>query len=783
MKIYRKLFFSAFIMFIIGAMPILIVSGGQYLYMGDYNVQIVPFWEYINQNWKNGMPAIDYNSDLGMNYLASYSFYGLSSPYTLLSLIFPAKVLPYAMTFVNALKFAVAAVAAGIYCGQYVKKKDSVYLCGLLYAFSGQQLFNLVYHFSDAVSLFPLLLYSFDKLIHENKRLGFALMTAVCAFTNYFFFFSEVIFVVIYFIVKIISKQIKLSPKLFGIISFEAIIGTLCAMIIYLPTLACLNKNSRASHLIFDSNLLAYENEGTVWKIIQSAFFIPDSSGLGLVFDNRDLNLASISLYIPFFSVIGILAIAKKNKQSWYNILLYICAMFAVVPILNSVFSAFNSTYYARWFFMPLLIMTMMTGIYIDDIDQLEIKNELKLTTVIVCLFSAYSVYLCIKQSYSTEIKIRSFANIMVSVLALVFLYLYKYHSKGNSFNFKQLKQIVCVFCIIPFIIHSIITAFYADSGEFITNQINNVSNDNNDINLKSSEFFRTTQNSDCKTYLYGYPSIDLFHSLVTASSTNFWSLAGRYRESNGVFDETDFAARSLLSVKYDLYYNQPGVGGIEVEASDVDYKQFGYKLIDIQNKYLIYENENYIPMGFTFDYYIDESKIKKLNIKDINAKENKLIDNEKNQKLMLKAIMLDKQQISKYSDILEELPDDLKKDTSDETYAADCENRRKNAGYEFTADKNGFTSKINLQRDNLVFYSVAYDSGYTAYVDGKETEIEKVFGGLCAVKVPKGDHTVRFDYTVKGLKEGKIITLCALGAFVIYAVYVLTASRKKKNK
>ena len=39
-----------------------------------------------------------------------------------------------------------------------------------------------------------------------------------------------------------------------------------------------------------------------------------------------------------------------------------ICAVIALVPVLNSVFSAFNAAYYARWFYMPLLIMSAMTA-------------------------------------------------------------------------------------------------------------------------------------------------------------------------------------------------------------------------------------------------------------------------------------------------------------------------------------------------------------------------------------------------------------------------------------
>ena len=45
------------------------------------------------------------------------------------------------------------------------------------------------------------------------------------------------------------------------------------------------------------------------------------------------------------------------------------CAVFALVPVLNSAFYAFNASYYARWYYMPLLIMAAMTVNAWEDPD------------------------------------------------------------------------------------------------------------------------------------------------------------------------------------------------------------------------------------------------------------------------------------------------------------------------------------------------------------------------------------------------------------------------------
>ena len=90
------------------------------------------------------------------------------------------------------------------------------------------------------------------------------------------------------------------------------------------------------------------------------------------------------------------------------------------------------------------------------------------------------------------------------------------------------------------------------------------------------------------------------------------------------------------------------------------------------------------------------------------------------------------------------ELSEELREDTSYETYVKDCEARRSMAAYEFSPDGKGFTSRIDAKRDELVLYTVPWSKGFTASIDGEIVPIEKVYGGLCAVYVPQGDHTVR---------------------------------------
>lgn len=68
---------------------------------------------------------------------------------------------------------------------------------------------------------------------------------------------------------------------------------------------------------------------------------------------------------------------------------------------------------------------------------------------------------------------------------------------------------------------------------------------------------------------------------------------------------------RSLLSTRYLFDYANEDPDYQEYKSSgdfflvDGETKMPGWSYIDKQNGFLIYENDNYIPMGFTYDQYM----------------------------------------------------------------------------------------------------------------------------------------------------------------------------------
>ena len=81
---------------------------------------------------------------------------------------------------------------------RFVRNKNAALIGGLLYAFSGFQVFNIFFnHFQDVTAFFPLMLIAMEEHINNNRKGVFALTVALMGMINYFFFTGQAVFLVI----------------------------------------------------------------------------------------------------------------------------------------------------------------------------------------------------------------------------------------------------------------------------------------------------------------------------------------------------------------------------------------------------------------------------------------------------------------------------------------------------------------------------------------------------------------------------------------------------------
>jgi uncharacterized membrane protein YfhO len=87
----------------------------------------------------------------------------------------------------------------------------------------------------------------------------------------------------------------------------------------------------------------------------------------------------------------------------------------------------------------------------------------------------------------------------------------------------------------------------------------------------------------------------------------------------------------------------------------------------------------------------------------------------------------------------------------------------------------------MDSDEDGLMFTSIPYDEGWTAYVDGEKTELTSVAGAFVALNLTAGAHIIEFKYFPRGLKSGIMLTLLGWLAFAF--VINFKGTKKKARK
>ncbi|WP_243007271.1 MULTISPECIES: YfhO family protein [Anaerotruncus] len=748
----RKAFFLALLTAALIFIPFMVYDKGYFFFFGDFNVQQIPFYKLAHEAVRTGDIFWNWYTDLGANFIGSYSFYLLGSPFFWLTIPFPTEFVPHLMAPLLILKHACAAATSALYLKRFVKTREYVVMGAILYAFSGFAVYNIFFnHFHEAIVFFPLLLVGMEELVTENRRGIFALAVAINAIVNYWFFIGEVVFVLIYFAFRSFSRDWRMTLKKFFWVAFESVVGMLLAMFLFLPSALAILGNPRTggTELLDGWNFWLYWHAQLYPAIITSMFFPPDLPSRPNLFPDRGAKWASLSAWLPLFSMTGVIAYVQ-SKRDWLRKILLFCLACALLPGLNSMFIMFNNSYYARWYYMPILLMAMATMIALEN-RSINLERGFKITAVFTAAVTAILGLTPIIDSAGkvslglTKYPERFAAIAAISLLGLAALILIIRRYRETKLFSRILTCALCFVCVTYSITFIAMGKCHSDYPDFLRDT---ALDGRYQIDLPQEQFARADiyQGMDNLGMYWHLPNIQAFHSIVPVSIMEFYPDVGVKRDVSSKPETKYYQLRSLLSVRW-LF--------IADDKEEQD-PMPGYSFYDQQIGFNIYENDYYIPMGFTYDYYITETQLN-------------TVDEAQRSAVLLRAMALDKEDAVQNDDLLEEMPPEYYEYLGEEDFYIDAENRRATAAESFEIDNRGFTAQIDLPRENLVFFSVPYDKGWSATVNGEPAKIVQANIGFMAVRAPAGENTIRFSYMTPGLLPGIAGSSLGVAVLIIY--------------
>lgn len=770
-------FITAGVIFI----PFMIFDKGYFLFYGDFNVQQVPFYQMLHDAIRSGNWGWSWTTDLGANQIGSYTFYNLCSPFFWLTLPFPSDAVPYLMGPLYLLKFSCASLAAYTYLKRYVQNPDAAVLGGLLYAFCGFSVYNVFFnHFHEAIILFPFLLAALDEYMEHGRRGVFALAVFSSCFVNYYFFVGQVTFCILYWAVRVFTGSWgKRSIRRFLGLAIEAVLGLLLSGVALLPTILAVLQNNRVNSLTFGWSGLLYGNEQRYLHILSSFFFMPDIPARANFTPDSNANWASIGMWLPLFSTIGVFAWMQHRRPHWNKKMIGILLLMAFVPILNNAFQLFNYAYYARWYYMMELMWVFATVSAIEEPDT-DWDRGFRWTFGFTAGI-AIGIGL-MPTSHDAETgkwtfglskypeRFWTYVAVAFASLLLFYLLLPTLRRSRKVFlrNATAWTMVVAALYSIYFIglgktqsydTHNYIIPYCLNGGDDL-----NLPDNASDQQFYRSDFYDAMDNV---AMFWQMPSIQAFHSIVPGSVMRFYESIGVERGVASRPDVSHYAIRGLFSVKYLFEYSNDGTGKFNENDQTL---MPGFSYYDTQNGFDVYVNDAYIPMGFTYQYCISQT--------DYEA-----VSKSKRELIMLQALVVPDEQMETVSHILTPLENPNATSYDRETYLQLCADRAETVCSSFDTDGSGFTAAITLDTENYVFFSVPYESGWSAEIDGEPAEIVQANVGFMAVRVRAGSHTIRFHYKTPGLVTGAEITGTALALLLLYLFLGRVLDRRYAKK
>ena len=743
-KDYAKSFIICFIIACLSLLPFVIAGHGFFVLTNDFNDQQIPFTIGLHKDLLDGgFNGFSWSVDLGTSTIQAYSFYELGGPFFWLSMLFPANAFPYIVAWFFMLKFAFAGLTSCLYLKRFVKDSKWAVLGSVLYAFSGYSLANMLfYHFHDAIVCFPLMLLGLEIYKEKKDSRLFIFSIFLNCFVNYFFFVGDVVFLIVYYLFRFASKDIKTLiidvVKCIGC----GIFGVAMAAFMFIPNIMYISGNPRTGQFSGILSMLTTTLEDYLY--ILKNMLLPAETLTSVSVINEQ-NFSSHGMYLPLFGLVLVIAYIIK-KRDWLSRIILFCAVASFIPLLSDLFYMYSAAQMRWWYAFSLMVVLAS----IRMIEEPEAKAIKGATVGYIALIIVFAIIINVLNGLNINDHqwindaVRFYVYVAITIVGAIITCIITTRSQINYKNVFVNVAIVSVGLMFS-------TAFIYKTCDWMGLQAYKQKYDVSVELELPSEQYRLNNTMNLISMVAHVAGFTNQTSTNANSIIEFEDLFDYYHNVAGMPKNDIPGLAELIAGKYYLMYEE--TAGTVVDTYDTD----------LGTVYLM--ERGACPIGFAVDSYITLEELKSL---PVNQRAIALLD----------SAVIDEADVTKIiaSDLKQNTADDIDFDKSVDDYVTE---HTYGSVLGFSKDGHGMKCVTGYDKDTYVYFSVPYDEGWIATVDGAKTDIIKS-GGMMLIKVPAGEHKVEFNYSTPGFKIGLIIA--AMG-WIAFIALNLIAKRKDSNQ
>ena len=563
---------------------------------------------YRKEGWLQAIGNYDFYKGLGEDYMTSGSFLALFDPFNVVFFLLPfSDKMNY--TLVMALKQLTCAFTMFLYLHYKKVGNGKGIIISVAYMLTGFTAFTFVRHYNLTAGpiYLPLAIMGLEKIIAKQRPYLFIGAIFFCLLTNFYVFFSLSLFCVAYAIaywyLRVREEGETPSVKNF----FSRLLPVLgvyllaigIAGFMLLPNIYGFFNSARSS-----SKGLEFFSFDTFYSQFRS-----------LVFSTTGAHYSVMSLNVGF-TVLGVYAFSKRNERTriyaWFVVALTVGYLFPAFGYAMNIFNYSNNRWsYGLSFFTFVLIALQSKEETTDEAfgdKQTSRVNETLLVYFGVVVLSALLAFFE-KSGWSLWKILLSLCLVGAVVVGLFFwrksgkkiLWFQKFYKPTVLFTLSFVLTVGCAFGY-----YSVYSTQFNGATEYaklFSTQEQYLSKKN------AEEYFRSDSATEERWYST-FSNSGLNNRYYSTKAYN--SISNKYvyefLKENGVYNPTQnlgisglderWALQNLLSVKYT--YNARG----------------GYGFSPVLGMEELFENENYLPLGFIMDktyskeYYLSLSTL-----------------------------------------------------------------------------------------------------------------------------------------------------------------------------
>ncbi len=730
----------------------------------------------------DGIPRWSFRQGLGQNIFPL----SLSDPFYDLQYIFGKDAMADSIAYFEILKLFCAGLLVYVLMRKLAVSGVAAVIGAISYAFSGFIILAGAWQtFSTEAVFIIFLLVSFEKLFQDNDWRFFPLAVGLIAAYQPFYMYTEGLFLLAYALLRIIEsgnwRPTRLPPLLLKMAGL-GVLGLLVSSLFSVAAILQMLESPRAGassyfHALATSPIFSFGNaQETMTAVLR--LFSNDLLGTGAAFFGWSNYLEAPLFYCGLVNLLllpQLFQFLDGKRRILYAVLLAAFIVPVIFPFFRHAFWLFTGDYYRTFgFFVAVLIIFYGVKALTFIIRRSKVHLPVLFVTLSLLLAGLYFPYPFLREHPSVAVD-ESLRTILAGSLV-------GYACLLSLLQFPGIQPVVLAFLLAGTGAELAYSACLTiDTRPVITRGLLQQRAFYNDYTTDAVGYLHSLDRTFFRIYK-DYSSGNAMHfSINDAKVQNFYGLASYYSFNQkyyvaflselGLIDASNESQTRWLGayvVNERMLHAFVSLKYVLTRESGAAWKNFLYDSLATFGDVRVFRNRYVLPLGFTYDAYIPYNEFHPL------TRRQKTI-------ALQRAFVADSPAGTELDRFSRYVAPDSSVPYPWERYTADLAERKKDTLAIGLFSQNHIRGTITVPKSKLLFFSIPYNKGWSATVDGMRVKPLLVTIGFLGIPLDKGSHTVELDYVPPYFYSGLLATIA--GLLLYLAIMVVKSAVDKRDR